>query len=638
MKSNNQTLQISAPHLKFDFISFNRINLTKRLLMAISQVGLIGIMTLTAAVSSAAPDIHANPNAVGVTTPRSSSSTGGSTEEWARGRILVMPRAGLPAHAFAAILKEHAGKARKIGQSDLYIVDLPEFSEEGAIAGLQHNPHIKFAELDRVVLPALTPNDPYFYGGAADTWHHFKINTPLAWDTTEGVDITIAILDSGVDGTHPDLSPKMVPGWNFYDNNSNTSPVTSHGTTVAGTAAAITNNDIGIAGVAGKSFIMPLRVSDTSGNGYSSTIAQGLTYAADHGAHVANAGFQGITSSLTVQNAAQYMKDKGGLVLVPAGNTGNRESYTITSTMIPISATDENDLKASFSSYGDYVALAAPGVKIWTTTVGGGYSAFSGTSQASPVAAGIVALMMAANPKLSNTEIENLLFSTAVDLGAAGRDTYYGYGRIDAAAAVQAAKSATATQDTEPPIVSIVDPLGGATINGLVPVDIDTSDNVGVARTELWVNNTSVAVDTSSPFAFSWDSSGTANGAANVVVRAYDAAGNMSSSNISVDVQNTVPAPVTDTTAPVVKIVNPVAGNVSGTITISVSASDDSGASGITLSIYIDGALKATGTGSTLSTSWNTRSKSVKAGSHTIQAVAKDAAGNTSTTSVIVKK
>lgn len=176
---------------------------------------------------------------------------------------------------------------------------------------------------------------------------------------------------------------------------------------------------------------------------------------------------------------------------------------------------------------------------------------------------------------------------------------------------------------------------GGATVQDLVPIDIQAIDNVGVARAELWVNNTSVAVDSSAPFAFTWDSKGAQNGTASLTVRAYDAANNMAASSIEVNVNNPVQPPVADTQPPVVQIINPVAGNVSGNVAISVNASDNSSASGISLWIYIDGSLKASGTGSTMSTNWNIR-KNVKIGTHTIQAVARDAAGNTSSTAVNV--
>ena len=136
------------------------------------------------------------------------------------------------------------------------------------------------------------------------------------------------------------------------------------------------------------------------------------------------------------------MRSASGLVITGAGNTASQENFTVTTTMIPVSATDVNDIKTGFSSYGDFVALSAPGDGIWTTYRGGSYWAASGTSIASPVAASVVASMMSSNPRLSSGEIENLLFSTAVDLGANGRDPYFGYGRVDAARAVQAAKVA----------------------------------------------------------------------------------------------------------------------------------------------------------------------------------------------------
>ena len=554
---------------------------------------------------------------------------------WAKGRILVMPRAGLPEKELAKVLGEHGGRGRKIGQSNLYIVDLPGNASEKAVAArLAHHPAFKFAEIDQEVEPAFIPNDPY-YGSA---WHLPKIGAPSAWDSSLGSGVTIAILDSGVDSTHPDLATELVPGWNFYDNNSNTSDVYGHGTKVAGVAAATGNNALGVASVAARSKIMPIRVSATNGYATLSAIASGLTYAADHGAKVANASFLGLTDSPSVRYGAQYMKDKGGLVIVAAGNTGALQNYAATTSMIVAAATDGNDNRTSWSSYGNYVSVAAPGAGIWTTTNGGGYGAVSGTSFSSPVTAGVVALMMAAKPTLLNTQIESLLYSTAVDLGTAGRDPYYGYGRVDAARAVQAAVLAVGAGDTQAPAVSITSPAGGSSVTGLVGVNVTASDNVGVARVELRVNSTTVAVDTSAPFAFTWDSTGVANGMANLVAYAFDAAGNSRASTaVSVNVANGTTTVTRDTTAPQVKIVNPVAGTISGSnVPISVNASDDSGASGIAHMLYIDGTLKATGKGSTLGYSWNTRPKNVRAGTHTIRAVARDAAGNTSSASVNV--
>lgn len=640
MESNKQSQQITVSqvisYLQSSISKFNRIHLTQSSFPEASRFVLACSMVVAVSVCGAVLPVHAEQNFTDPARPGiSQARNNNKTEKWVRGRILIMPRAGLPKNALDEILKEHDGKARKIGQSDLYIVDLPEFSEEGVVAKLQHHPHLKFAELDRIFPPVLIPNDPY-YNQLGDAWHLSKIGAPIAWDIAQGTGVIIAILDSGVDSTQLDLATNMVSGWNFYDNNSITFDVFGHGTSVAGVAAATTNNGIGVAGIAGQSNIMPIRVTDGNGFAFSSTIVQGLTWASDRGVRVANISFESIASSLSVKNAAQYMKDKGGLVTVSAGNTGLEDAISPTTSLIPVSATDSNDVKTSWSTYGNFVAISAPGTRIWTTKINGIYDTSAGTSFSSPLGAGVISLMMSANPKLSSTEIESLLFSTVVDLGAAGRDPYYGYGRVDAAAAVQAAKNAIPVQDTEAPALSIIDPLGGAVVSGLVPVDIQVTDNVGVTRAELWINNTSVAVDTSAPFAFTWDSSGVQNGTASLAVRAYDAANNMVASSIAVSVGNPVQIPVIDIQAPAVKIVNPVAGSVSGSVNISINASDNNDASGILLSIYIDGVLKASGTGSTLGTNWNTRSKGVRTGTHTIQAVAKDAAGNTSTSSVTV--
>jgi len=460
-----------------------------------------------------------------------------SADTYARGRILVMPRPGLPDAELAKILSVHGGKGRKITSSGIHAVELPANASEQAVANLlAHHPHLKFAELDQKVTANLTPNDPYF----GSEWHAAKIGAPTAWDSTSGAGVTIAILDSGVDATHPDLAPRIVPGWNFYDNTANTADVYGHGTKVAGTAAATTNNGIGVSGVAGLSRIMPIRISDTAGYAYWSTIAQGLTYAADHGARVANISYSAYVSA-SVRSAAQYMKDKGGLVFVSSGNTGVADSTAATSTMIVVGATDANDLRASWSTYGPVVSLSAPGVSIYSTTVGGGYAAVSGTSFSTPMSAGVAALMMAARPSLSSSQVESLLYSTAVDLGTAGRDPYYGYGRVNAAGAVSAAAAyALPPADTQAPTASILSPTANATVSGVVNVNVSASDNIGVTRVDLIVNGTTVVSDTTAPFGFAWDSTGVANGMASLVVRAVDAAGNTKSSTaVAVNVANT---------------------------------------------------------------------------------------------------
>lgn len=559
----------------------------------------------------------------------------GAEAAYAPGRILLKGRAGLPDAALARILTENGGgKARRIGKSDLRIVDLPPGMEARMVERLSRHPHIEFVELDRVFPAALTPNDPYF----GSQWHQNKIRTPSAWDLTSGAGVTVAILDTGVDATHPELSASIVPGWNFYANSADTTDSLGHGTAVAGTVAAATNNGVGVASIAGGAKIMPIRISDNNGFATASTIAQAITYAADRGARVVNVSFENLPGSTAVQSAAQYMKDNNGLVVVAAGNTGTSVSWSSTTTMIPVSATGSTDQLASFTSWGPYVAMSAPGIDIWTTRAGGTYWYCWGTSFAAPVTAGVVALMMAANPELGSRDIERLLYASAVDLGAAGRDPQFGYGRVDAAAAVQAALSAVSTVDTTAPSVAIAAPLGSSTVSGLVPVNITASDDVGVARVELRVNGGTVAADTSAPFAFSWDSAHVADGMVNLTAVAVDAAGNArTSAAVSVNVANATAPVVADTSAPSVAIQNPGNGSrVSGSVSISVSASDNSGSAGITNSLFINNIRVAAASGGSLSYKWNTRK--VATGTYTIRAEARDAAGNLASTSVQVTR
>jgi subtilisin family serine protease len=553
----------------------------------------------------------------------------GKGPQWAEGRVLVQPKPGLSDAAFDGILKGHnarsQGKIRGIG---VHLVQVPPQAEEAVARALAKNPHVEFAELDRVVTPDATAVSDPSYGSQ---WYLPKIGAPGAWDISNGDRVVIAILDTGIDGNHPDLVPNLVPGWNVYNNNADTSDVHGHGTWVAGVAAAAGNNGIGIASVAWGAWLMPVRIADPNAYAYWSTVASGITWAADHGAHVANVSYNGVSGSSTVQSAARYLRSKGGLTVVAAGNSGGEEAIAANGDLITVSATTSTDTKASFSSYGAYVDLAAPGTSMLTTGRGGTYVTVQGTSFASPCVAGVVALMMSANPTLGPAQWENLLLSTTVDLGTAGWDPIFGHGRVDAASAVAAALDSR-VQDTQAPTVAVTSPTGG-TVQGLVTVNVTASDNVGVARVELWVNGTLYATDASAPFAFTWNSALVPDGTATLVAQAYDAAGNKGTSKaVSVKVDN-VPDPI-DTTAPIARVLSPGEGSVvSGTVTIQVAASDNVGVT--LLEVLVDGAVLCGGNVSPLSCSWNTRK--VAAGGHTLTARARDAAGNIGTASVQVQ-
>ena len=299
-------------------------------------------------------------------------------------------------------------------------------------------PGVRSVELQRRHEPTAVPDD----SGYSQQWHLGKISAPRAWDLTQGAaDIVIAIVDTGVDATHPDLAAKIVRGYNFYDGNTNTSDVHGHGTKVAGAAAAIGDNHLGVAGVAWESRIMPLRVSDANGNAMTSAMASAVTWAADHGARVVNISFAGVAASATVTSAARYANSKGTVVIAGAGNCGCVESINDNPYVVSVSATDSYDRLASFSSRGSYVDVAAPGVGIYTTVRGGTYGSVSGTSFSGPITAGVAALMLSANPALTPGDIAALLRGNADDLGTSGWDEGFGFGRVNAYRAVVAALS-----------------------------------------------------------------------------------------------------------------------------------------------------------------------------------------------------
>jgi subtilisin family serine protease len=553
------------------------------------------------------------------------------TPAFASGRILVEAKSGVSDLDLDALVGAHGGKSKgKLRKMNTHVVDVPAGSELHTVEALRKNPKVKFAELDQLAHPDSTTNDPLL----ASEWHLSKIGAPNAWNTSTGAGTIVAILDTGIDPTHPDLVAQLVPGWNFYNNNSDTSDVHGHGTAVAGAAAAASNNATGVASVAWGARLMPVRIADANAYAYWSTVAQGLTWAADQGARVANISYGGVAASSTVQSAAQYMRNKGGVVAVSAGNNAKDEGIAPTDTMIVVSATDSTDARASWSSWGTFVDLAAPGVRIYTTSRGGSYGNWSGTSLASPIVAGVAALIKAKRPDFTAAQIESSLFSSAVDLGSVGKDSTFGFGRVNAEAALAAIASSPA--DTTAPTAAITSPTGG-TISGSVSINVNASDNVGVMRVDLKVNGTVVTSDTTAPFGFAWNSTSVANGAVTLVAVAYDGAGNIgNSAPVTVTVSNGAPPVTADTTPPAVSITNPANGSRIGTkpVTVTASASDSGGLSMVKL--LIDGVVVASGNASSLSYKWNTRNSA--AGAHTVTVQAQDLAGNQASKSISVTK
>ncbi len=252
---------------------------------------------------------------------------------------------------------------------------------------------------------------------------------PKAWDVTQGSSkIVVAVIDTGVDANHPDLRGALVPGWDFIGNDGDPSDDHGHGTAVAGVVAARSNNHVGGAGICWRCLVMPIKALDAKGSGDDTLIAAGIVWAIDHGARVINLSLGGPGSSVELANALGYASAKGVVVIAAAGNAGTTTQFypAADSHAISVAATTVVDSRYSWSNFGSWVRLAAPGCNI-APILGDGYGTFCGTSSATPVVAGLVALELSAQPAATARDVEDALARAAVPLPA-----FVQYGRIDA--------------------------------------------------------------------------------------------------------------------------------------------------------------------------------------------------------------
>jgi hypothetical protein len=584
----------------------------------------IKVVTITWVLSLIVSSFQGGGSFAAVAQDRAHLSRSGSP--FVAGRVLVKFRSDVSSNRVSGLLSSlGAVGSKEIEGSRVRIVELPAgLDEEFAAQAFKAQPEVEFVELDRILAPdELIPDDPNY----VNQWHLPKIASPTAWAATTGSPtVTIAILDTGVDSSHPDLASKIVPGWNCYDNNDNTADVHGHGTTVAGAAAASSNNALGVASVAWGCQIMPVRISDPAGYASVSTIATGLSWAADHGARVANISYACSTFS-TISSAAQYFQGNGGVVTISSGNNGIYDSTPDNPYVITVGATTSTDALASWSNTGNYLDLAAPGVSIQTTTRGGGFGSTSGTSYSSPIVAGVAALMLSANPDLNPDQVQTLLRQSADDLGTAGWDPGFGWGRVNAAQAVTLATSTVGTPDLMPPVVSVLSPSNGSSVSSTVTVQASASDNVGVVSVSFSVDGTVIGTDSDAPYSLNWDTTTFSNATRTLTATASDYAGNQSSEAVSVTVSN-----VPGAQPPSITIVSPTQGStISGSVSVLVNATDDLGVKQVDL--YVDGVLKSSAKRAPFTTKWDARRAS--AGAHTLQCVARDANGNSSSSQVV---
>lgn len=300
------------------------------------------------------------------------------------------------------------------------------------MADLANNPNVLSVSRNIMYEPTFIPNDQLW----GNQWSLRNIGTPAAWDITQGGTAPIAILDSGVDLDHPDIAGKLVLGRNFVDPNDGLDDHCGHGTPVAGIAGAISNNLIGVAGIAMENPIMSLRITHVGCNGLAFPMIEAIIYAADNGARVANISYD-IKDGKILTQAAKYMHDRNGWVVAAAGNGGQEWFGEDNPYIISVTATNVFNNKRFWSSWGNYVDFGAPGGSIRALRDGGGYGTFGGTSSAAPVVAGSLALLFSLDPTLTSTEAYDILKESALDRAGIGWDPFFGWGIIRIGDAVE---------------------------------------------------------------------------------------------------------------------------------------------------------------------------------------------------------
>jgi thermitase len=438
---------------------------------------------------------------------------------------------------------------------------------------LTQDSSVESVALESVVQALFIPNNPYYstpyptsYYGNIAQWAPQFIGADRAWDSTMGdPSIIIAIVDTGIDANHPDLTGKVVLAKNFVKGEK-VSDSFGHGTHVAGIAAAQINNGIGIAGICGRCSLMSVKVLGADGSGSTSNVASGITYATDYGARVINLSLGSSSRSTIMRDALDYALNNNVLPVVAMGNsnTNNLGDLSYWYSALSVGAVDQQGAKASFSNFGLQTDVTAPGVAVLSTmptypvtlnTQYGykmNYDALSGTSMATPAVAGLAGLILSRNPALTATQVKGMIESSAGD--AASFNLTSGFGLVHAPAAVAVVLQGS---NTAPTLSSLLPQFGSVLVRD-VTFSTVVADNVAVHHVDFinsgaryFLPATSVgypgvtgkngknALPGVAPWSSLFSSTTHWNGLLYLTVTAFDQSGNSTSSAGNFDIENT---------------------------------------------------------------------------------------------------
>lgn len=343
-------------------------------------------------------------------------------------RVIVKLREQAAMEGAAAAQKVATAKT---GDGQIVTLEVPQGqSVESFMAELSKQGHIEYVEPDHRVELAAIPGDPFYAGYQ---YHHRLIGSESAWDKTTGkADVLVAIIDDGFDLLHPDLKGRIVSPFNIITGKPGSVSVEIHGTHVAGLIAGNVDNELFGVGVAPSTSIMPIDVFDGE-DGFISDVAAGVYHAVDNGADIINMSLVAYSDTNVLREAVQYAHSKNVLVVAAAGNDGISSPYypAAYQEVLSVASTDAADKRSDFSNFGKTIDIAAPGTGVFSIFPDESFGGMDGTSMSTPIVSGAAALLKANEPKLSNTDIAGRLMLTAKDLGTAGKDVYYGHGRLN---------------------------------------------------------------------------------------------------------------------------------------------------------------------------------------------------------------
>ncbi len=390
--------------------------------------------------------------------------------EYVAGELLVTYKKGAFEKAKGVAPKKVNGKVEKdFPEIDVQLVSVPEVKDahdrgareqalEKKKEDLEQDPDVEAVDYNYILKGGWVPNDPRY----GNQWGYQKINAPGAWDITRGsTSVKVAVLDSGIDWDTPDLRGKVVGDYDFVNDDDDALADHPHGTHVAGTVAAWTNNNDGVAGTCPNCSLLIAKVLDQNNKGSYSDFIAGINWASTNGAKVINMSLGGTSPSTAMEQAIDNAWNKGAVLVAAAGNDGNNGTDFFPAAyanVIAVGATDSSDARATWddpnttdrvegSNAGNWVDVAAPGKGIHSTTGGfwwhwsqsykGTYESWNGTSMATPHVSGLAGLIFSKGGfSVNNTQVRSRIESTAKDLGTTGRDDVFGHGRINAQAAL----------------------------------------------------------------------------------------------------------------------------------------------------------------------------------------------------------